>query len=91
MPSASEQHQVLTGYLSPAQLAKELGKSTRTVDRWRAEGRGPAPTMIGCTIVYSVESVRSWLRSQERPMPRATKHRLYRGRRETDRTATSAT
>lgn len=61
---------LLAGYLSRDELAKELSITTRTLDRWRSEGKGPAITMIGKSPVYRREAVQAWLRSCERPMPR---------------------
>lgn len=57
--------QVLEGYLRREQLAAELGKSVRTLDRWETSRMGPPRVVCGKSILYRVESVRDWLRSRE--------------------------
>jgi predicted DNA-binding transcriptional regulator AlpA len=52
-------------FLRREELAKELGCSARTIDRWQALREGPPRVRIGRTILYNVESVRNWLRSRE--------------------------
>ena len=45
---------ILGDYLDEPALAKELGRSTRTIARWRAKRKGPAPTFIGRAPVYRI-------------------------------------
>jgi len=52
---------VLVGYLAPAELCRQLGKTRRTLDRWHAHGLGPPRTQIERLILYSVADVRNWL------------------------------
>ncbi len=48
--------------LSPQQVALALGVSTRTLERWRAAGTGPAYTKIAADrIVYYGASIADWL------------------------------
>ncbi len=56
---------VLEGFLRREELAQQLGCSPRTIDRWQAMRQGPPRVCIGRTILYNIESVREWLRSQE--------------------------
>ena len=56
---------VLSEYISPEQLALELGISTRTLDRWHSVREGPPRTRLGKRILYRRESFAAWLRSQE--------------------------
>ena len=56
---------VLAGYLRREELARQFGLSPRTIDRWEALRKGPPRVCIGRTILYQVESVRDWLRSNE--------------------------
>lgn len=63
--SVSERSLVLQGFLRREELAKELGCSPRTIDRWQALRKGPPRVYVGRTILYHVESVREWLRSRE--------------------------
>jgi Helix-turn-helix domain len=57
---------LLSDYMTRAQLAKALKRNTRTIDNWRKEGKGPAPTFIGRHILYRREAIETWLRAQER-------------------------
>jgi predicted DNA-binding transcriptional regulator AlpA len=56
---------VLDGFVRRAELAKMLGLSARTLDRWHSLRAGPPRVCVGRTILYNVESVRAWLRSHE--------------------------
>jgi len=57
--------QLLDGYVSRTQLAKELGKTLRTIDRWEMRRIGPPRVVVGRMILYRRESVREWLLSRE--------------------------
>jgi len=52
---------VLAGYLAPAELCRQLGKTRRTLDRWHSAGLGPPRIVIQRMILYRVQDVRSWL------------------------------
>lgn len=52
--------------MSTADLAEYLGKSTRTIERWRAAGEGPAYLLVGHSIRYHPTRVAQWLAAQER-------------------------
>ncbi len=54
-------------YLEKAELARGLGKSTRTLDRWHTLRIGPPRVVIGHTILYRRQSVLEWLASREEP------------------------
>jgi predicted DNA-binding transcriptional regulator AlpA len=56
---------ILDGFLRREELAQQLGLSPRTIDRWEALRKGPPRVCVGRTILYSVDSVREWLRSRE--------------------------
>jgi hypothetical protein len=47
------------------QLAAEIGRSVRTLARWRALGEGPPVTRIGRQILYRESSAKAWLESLE--------------------------
>lgn len=49
--------------LTPAETAKRLGRSPRTLARWRAEGAGPAAQTDGRRVYYEEEEIERWLRS----------------------------
>ena len=61
--------EILDGYLSRRDLAHQLGKSTRTLDRWAALRTGPPRTLMGQTILYRVDDVRRWLAAQREDRP----------------------
>ncbi len=56
--------EILDDYLTEPALAVQLGKSTRTLQRWRRLRIGPTPTICGNKIIYAVDDVRTWLRAQ---------------------------
>ncbi len=56
---------ILGDFLDPAQLAKELGVSERTVARWHAMRIGPPRVTIGRKPLYRLESVTAWIARQE--------------------------
>ena len=60
--------QILEGYLTQPELAKQLGKSTRTLERWDSQRTGPPPTIIGRRKLYHVDDVRTWLKGQRREL-----------------------
>jgi biotin operon repressor len=57
---------ILDGFVSQAELAKQLDKTRRTLQRWERLREGPPVVYIGRDPYYSVESVRTWIRSRER-------------------------
>jgi len=61
-------------YINRKELAKQLGEQLRgrpysvnTLMLWEKDGRGPPATRIGRDVVYAVDAVQRWLRSQEKP------------------------
>ena len=56
---------LLTEYLTKAELAAQLRRSIRSIDRWVLTGDGPPSVRIGNTTLYRRESVLAWLRSRE--------------------------
>ena len=71
---------VLAGFLRRDELAKQLGLSPRTIDRWHALREGPPRVNVGRTILYNVQSVREWLQSKERiATPVHEKRPVFRG------------
>jgi predicted DNA-binding transcriptional regulator AlpA len=62
---------LLDGYFSREQLAAELGRSPRSLDRWHAHGAGPKRFKLGGKVLYARDAVLRWLADQqERPGPR---------------------
>jgi predicted DNA-binding transcriptional regulator AlpA len=68
---------VLEGFLRREELAKQLGISPRTIDRWQALREGPPRVHVGRTILYSIHSVSEWLRSREQPSPPTKTRRSF--------------
>ena len=56
---------ILEGYLTEAELAKELGRSIRTIARWRSIGEGPPWVVLGRQVLYRKTSVTAWLAGLE--------------------------
>jgi hypothetical protein len=57
----------LAGYISEEQFAADIGRSRRTVQRWRRLGLGPDYTLIGRDVWISPGARRRWLETRERP------------------------
>lgn len=58
-------------FIRKPELARLLGVSPRTIDRWHAKRIGPPRVKIGKQVLYRHESVREWLMAQESAQPRA--------------------
>lgn len=65
------QNNVLEGYVTPPQLAQQLGVSKRTIARWEVQRIGPPRVVIGRQIFYRVVSVDAWLVSREQRRSRS--------------------
>ena len=52
-------------YLRPIQLAKELGISLRTLNRWTLERKAPTRTKVGNLVLFRREAIDRWLRENE--------------------------
>jgi hypothetical protein len=52
---------VLAGFISEHELAKQLGRHTRTVATWRKSKVGPGVTMLGRLPFYSEKNIHDWL------------------------------
>jgi hypothetical protein len=62
---------ILEEFLTREELAAELRRSPRTLDRWYVLGVGPPRTPVGREIFYRRASVQAWLHARE--------HRGYGG------------
>lgn len=56
---------ILADHLTPEELANQLGKSARTLARWRRLKEGPPVTYVGRNPHYRREAVRQWLAASE--------------------------
>jgi hypothetical protein len=61
----SDAEPLLSDFLTKKELAVELRRDPRTLDRWDALGTGPPRTRVGRTILYRRSSVQKWLVAQE--------------------------
>ena len=61
-PAAS----VLEGFISESDLARQLNRSVRTLQRLAARQSGPPRIKIGRLVFYRIDSVRAWLAQQEK-------------------------
>lgn len=51
--------------LKPAEVARQLGVSLRTLNRWHALRVGPARCKVGRTVLYRQAAVDAWLERNE--------------------------
>jgi hypothetical protein len=71
---------ILAGYLSEPDLAAQLKKTVRTLQSWRQQRKGPPWTQIGCTVLYSEDGTRAWLKSlEQQPVRSHRPSRKHRG------------
>jgi hypothetical protein len=60
---------LLDEFVTVDELAVELKRNRRTLDRWEKAGTGPPRTYVGKTVLYNRASVRKWLAKQEHVPP----------------------
>jgi hypothetical protein len=61
----SKSEPILSEFLTKEELAAQLGRNPRTLDRWDVLGVGPPRTRVGRTIYYARATVLRWLAAQE--------------------------
>jgi len=64
-PPVSELKPILSEFLTKAELASELRRNPRTLDRWAVLGTGPPRTHVGREVLYRRSSMQKWLVAQE--------------------------
>jgi hypothetical protein len=57
----SHSEPILSEFLTKEELAAELRRNPRTLDRWDALGVGPPRTHVGRKVLYRRVSVQKWL------------------------------
>ena len=62
----SSSEPILSEFLTKEELAVELRRNPRTLDRWDVLGMGPPRTHVGRQVLYRRASVQKWLVAQER-------------------------
>lgn len=73
------------GFLTTRELAQRVGRSPRTVEKWRPRGIGPAYIVISGQARYLIEDVQEWERSKQQRdeqvlTERRTAHRKHNAR-----------
>ncbi len=63
----SNSEPILSEFITREELAAELRRSPRTLDRWEVLGLGPPRTHIGRKILYRRASLHRWLAACEHP------------------------
>ena len=61
----SKSEPILSEFLTKEELAGELRRNPRTLDRWDVLSVGPPRTRVGRQVLYRRASVERWLASQE--------------------------
>ena len=65
----SNSEPILSEFLTTEELAAELRRNKRTLDRWAVLGTGPPRTYVGRGVLYRRTSVQKWLAAQEQSPP----------------------
>jgi hypothetical protein len=65
---------ILAEYLTREQLASELRRNPRTLDRWEVLGMGPPRTLVGRQVLYRRSSLLKWLAAQEQRSNEGAEH-----------------
>ncbi len=55
---------LLEEFLTPAEAAKVLRISSRTLARWREDNQGPAYSKLGRRILYRRDAVQQWVNTR---------------------------
>lgn len=60
------QHQssIVPEYLDAAEASIFLNIAPKTLEDWRARGKGPAYNRVGRLIRYNIDELRAWMREQ---------------------------
>ena len=58
---------ILAGWVSRADLARELGLTEDTLRRWEDRRTGPACVRAGRKVLYRRSAIEAWLAAQELP------------------------
>ena len=61
----SNSEPILSEFLTKEELAAELRRNPRTLDRWDVLGMGPPRTHVGRKVLYRRASVQKWLVAQD--------------------------
>jgi hypothetical protein len=64
----SDPEPILSAFLTREELAAELRRNPRTLDRWAVLRIGPPRTRVGRKVLYRRASVQKWLAEQEQSL-----------------------
>ena len=70
----SNSEPILAEYLTREELASELRRNPRTLDRWEVLGMGPPRTLVGRQVLYRRSSLLKWLAAQEQRSTQGGEH-----------------
>jgi hypothetical protein len=68
--------EVLEGYFTRKEAARQVRRSEQALIRWENEGYGPPVTRVGRQVLYRKSSLLYWLKSQEQQ----SKSPIYKSR-----------
>jgi predicted site-specific integrase-resolvase len=57
--------EVLEGYLTRREAARQVRRSEQALIRWENEGYGPPVTRVGRQVLYKKSSLSKWLEARE--------------------------
>jgi hypothetical protein len=58
---------IYEGHLTKPQMARAMGRNTRTLDNWHRNHVGPPRIKFGGVILYNIEAAKQWLAAQSLP------------------------
>jgi excisionase family DNA binding protein len=64
-PATTNVHCITDEYAGRNEAAAYLRVCKKTLERWQADGTGPAITKVGRTVYYRRETLRAWVASRE--------------------------
>ena len=56
---------LLDGYMTPAEVAAQLGITPRTLERWHNQRVGPPRVRLGRKVLYRHQAVVEWITKNE--------------------------
>jgi hypothetical protein len=74
-----KQSDILSEYLTKEDLAAQLNRSIRSLDRWALNGDGPPYVRIGRRILYRREAILEWLKGLETTPKNLKRNRTREG------------
>jgi len=78
MAATTEPTDLLGNHLSKRDCARALHTTERTLSRWMERGAAPPWIQVGGRIMFSRESIATWLRESEVTQPTRRRGRVRR-------------